>query len=368
MFGINEKNDEIESIAGYVECASLQPDATVPATTPKQTTRPKRAPKPKTSKPLSRTQAVQTRLSRAVSRVEPLSEPSDHIEATSAPESVCADTASSSNKKLFSPADESDSDTAFPAAYPDITKAGQRYLEQNGDPLVTNSYLKVALLVLCLIIALLAVALTKNAKALADVRPLIIRINDVGRADAIDYKNFSYKPQEAENKYYLTRWAQLYFQRNKFTIEKDQTDALFFVDSQTSRAAVEAERKTKYIAAYQTDSNLPYVEITVTNIVLSDLTHSPYSAQVEFLKIFKDPNGGGELRRERWTASVNYVFQQSVSNDMLAINPLGMTIINYRVDQAFDVQSTSTLPVPVQPIAHKMIQQPVQVQQPRSAR
>jgi type IV secretion system protein VirB5 len=28
---------------------------------------------------------------------------------------------------------------------------------------------------------------------------MIVRINDVGRAEAIDYRNFQYRPQEAEN-------------------------------------------------------------------------------------------------------------------------------------------------------------------------
>ncbi len=36
------------------------------------------------------------------------------------------------------------------------------------------------------------------------MHPMIVRINDVGHAEAIDYRNFQYRPQEAENKYYLT--------------------------------------------------------------------------------------------------------------------------------------------------------------------
>jgi hypothetical protein len=43
------------------------------------------------------------------------------------------------------------------------------------------------------------------------------------------YRNFQYRPQEAENKYYLTRWAELYFSRNRFTIERDQMNSLYFL-------------------------------------------------------------------------------------------------------------------------------------------
>ena len=55
----------------------------------------------------------------------------------------------------------------------------------------------------------------KSQRALAGMKPIVIRINEVGRAEAIDYRNYEYKPQEAENKYYLARWVTLYFQRNR---------------------------------------------------------------------------------------------------------------------------------------------------------
>jgi type IV secretory pathway TrbF-like protein len=94
-------------------------------------------------------------------------------------------------------------------ASPDITRAAERYLEQYGDPLVMNTYLKVTVLVLCAVSLALAALAFKSQQALANMHPMIVRINDVGRAEAIDYRNFQYRPQEAENKYYLTRWAEL---------------------------------------------------------------------------------------------------------------------------------------------------------------
>src|ERR1700675_2513406 len=104
-----------------------------------------------------------------------------------------------------------------------LTRAAERYLEQYGDPLVMNTYLKVTILVLAGVCVSLAALTYKSQTALANMHPLIVRINDVGHAEAIDYRNFQYRPQEAENKYYLTRWAELYFNRNRFTIERDQT-------------------------------------------------------------------------------------------------------------------------------------------------
>lgn len=219
---------------------------------------------------------------------------------------------------------------------PGITRAAERYLEQYGDPLVMNTYLKVTILVLAGIVVLLGALVYRGQKALASVHPLIVRINDVGRAEAIDYRNFQYRPQEAENKYYLTRWAELYFARNRFTIERDQTNSLYFLNGDVQRAVIEQERKDGIIANYQGDSSLPFVDVEVKNVILDDLRQSPYSARVEFEKVYSNSADHSELKREQWTASVTYVFRDQVKNNELAVNPLGLTIVRFRADQAFE--------------------------------
>ena len=219
---------------------------------------------------------------------------------------------------------------------PEITRAAERYLEQYGDPLVMNTYLKVTILALVVVCLALAALVFKSQVALANMRPLIIRINDVGHAEAIDYRNFQYRPQEAENKYYLTRWAELYFSRNRFTIERDQTNSLYFLNSDVQRAVIEQERKSNTILTYRNDSTLPYVDVEVKNVILDDLRQSPYSARIEFEKVYTNPADHSELKRERWTASVTYVFRENVKNNELAVNPLGLTIVRFRADQAFD--------------------------------
>ncbi|RZU40434.1 VirB8/TrbF family protein [Edaphobacter modestus] len=220
-------------------------------------------------------------------------------------------------------------------ASPEITRAAERYLEQYGDPLVMNTYLKVTIVVLLVVCLSLAVLVFKSQKALAGIHPLIVRINDVGRAEAIDYRNFQYRPQEAENKYYLTRWAELYFSRNRFTIERDQTSALYFLNGDVQRAVIEKERNDNIILTYRNDSTLPYVDIEVKSVVLDDLRQSPYAARIEFEKVFTNPADHTELKRERWTASVTYVFRENVKNNELAVDPLGLTIVRFRADQAF---------------------------------
>ena len=219
---------------------------------------------------------------------------------------------------------------------PEITRAAEHYLEQYGDPLVMNTYLKITILVLAGVCVALAALVYHSQMALASVHPLIVRIDEVGRAEAIDYRNFQYKPQEAENKYYLTRWAELYFSRNRFTIERDQTSALYFLNGDVQRAVIDQERKDNVIAGYAKDASLPFVDVEVKNVILDDLRQSPYSARIEFEKVFTNPADQSQLKRERWTASVTYVFREQVKNNELAVNPLGLTIVRFRADQAFE--------------------------------
>lgn len=218
---------------------------------------------------------------------------------------------------------------------PEMTRAAQRYLEENASPLVENTWQRLVILALVGICGLLGALTYKSQRALASMHPMIVRINDVGRAEAIDYRNFQYRPQEAENKYYLSRWAELYFDRNRFTIERDQTNALYFLNGDVQRAVIDQERKQNFITTYRNDSTLPYIDVEVKNVVLDDLRQSPYSARIEFEKIYTNPSDHTELKREKWVASVTYVFRDSVKNNELAVNPLGLTIVRFRADQAF---------------------------------
>ena len=216
------------------------------------------------------------------------------------------------------------------------TRAAERYLEQYGDPLVMNTYLKVTILVLAAITLSLGALVFRSQKALVNIRPLVVRIDEVGHAEAVDYRDFAYRPKEAENKYYLSRWTELYFSRNRYTIQRDFTNSLYFLNADVQRAVVEDYRKNKTIETFIRDMTIPYVDVEVKNVILDNLRQSPYSARIEFLKIYTNPSDHSEIKRERWTASVTYVFRDAVQNGEIQVNPLGLIIVKCRSDQAFD--------------------------------
>lgn len=112
-------------------------------------------------------------------------------------------------------------------------------------------------------------------------------------------------------------------------------NALYFLNGDVQHQVIDQERKDSVIQNYQRDSGLPFVDVEVKNVVLDDLRLSPYSARIEFEKVFTNPADHSEVKRERWTATVTYVFQEKVKNNELAVNPLGLTIVRFRADQAF---------------------------------
>ena len=216
-----------------------------------------------------------------------------------------------------------------------ITKAATRYLEQYGEPMVMNTYLKITVLALSTLCVMLGALLSKSQTALASIHPMVIRVNDVGRAEVIDYRNWKYKPQEVESKYYLARWATLYFQRNRYTIETDQSAALYFMNSDVQQAVIRKEQQEKTIATFQHDTTLPYVDIDVKSITLDDMGKAPFNGRIEFEKLFTNPADHSVTKRERWIATLTFVYANTVKNEALGVNPLGLTLVRFRADQAF---------------------------------
>src|SRR6201987_4940999 len=107
--------------------------------------------------------------------------------------------------------------------------AKRLYLEQYGDPMVTNNYLKIALALLALVAVGLGLIDLRTIRTFQNFRPLVIRIDQLGRAEALAYNNFEYKPQDVEAKYFLSQFCQLYYRRNRYTIKDDFAKSLYFL-------------------------------------------------------------------------------------------------------------------------------------------
>jgi len=213
--------------------------------------------------------------------------------------------------------------------------AKRLYLEQYGDPMVTNTYLKIALALVSLVAAGLVFLNIKTIRTFENFRPLVIRIDDLGRAEAINYHNLEYKPQDAESKYFLTQFCSLYYRRNRYTIQDDFSKSLYFLDGKLADGIIDAYRKDDLIKKFLSNTSAPEIDVDVKKVALEDMQAPPYKARVDFYMVYYSPADHSELKRDLYTANVVFVFKNQVPNELIPINPLGLTITYFREDEAF---------------------------------
>lgn len=214
--------------------------------------------------------------------------------------------------------------------------AKRLYLEQYGDPMVTNTYLKIALVLLALVALSLGLIDMRTIRTFQNFRPLVIRIDQLGRAEALAYSNFQYKPQDAEVRYFLSQFCQRYYGRNRYTINDDFSKSLYFLDGKLASDIIDAYKKNDIIKGFLADPTKPEIDIDVKNVSVEQLDKPPYRARVDFYMVYYSPADRSELKRTLYTANFVFFFRSQVPNELIPINPLGLTITYFREDEAFN--------------------------------
>src|SRR5213596_3773578 len=87
-----------------------------------------------------------------------------------------------------------------------LENAKRQFVEVYGSSLVLNTYLKIAVVLLSLVAVGLVFLNLKTSAQFANVKPLVIRIDEVGRAEAVSYDATRYQPKPPELRYFLTQF------------------------------------------------------------------------------------------------------------------------------------------------------------------
>jgi type IV secretory pathway TrbF-like protein len=221
-----------------------------------------------------------------------------------------------------------------PLSSSDYALAQRQYVELYGSLAVMNTYLKIALLAMSLVALALVTLDWKTYDNYHHLQPLVIRINDVGRAEAVNYGSLQYQPQEAEIKYFLAQFVRAYYGRMRARVREAYPQSLYFLDGRLADATLEANKKSKVIETFLMGHG-EEIDIQVKNVAIEDLRQAPYKASVEFEKVYYSPADLSETRRARVLANFVFVIKQPVPNALVPVNPLGLTITYFREDQAF---------------------------------
>jgi type IV secretion system protein VirB5 len=231
---------------------------------------------------------------------------------------------------------------ALPPTGYEYGEARRRYVEQYGSTLVMNRYLKVALLCLSLVAVGLVALNVHTQRTFRNFRPLVIRIDEIGRATAVSYASLTYTPRAPELRYFLGQFVTKHYSRMRATVRQKYAESLYFLDGRLADATIAANNKAGTIERFLTNGS-EEIDVRVRNVTLEDLRQPPFRATVEFDQVVLSLATRSEVRRDRYVAQLVFVLKDQVDNAQIPINPLGLTVTYFRDDQAF-VTATERTP------------------------
>ncbi len=216
----------------------------------------------------------------------------------------------------------------------DFNQAKAQYLEHNGSTVVTNSHLKVALFCLSTLLVGQQILMFRMYETSRNVKSIVIRINEVGRAEAVNYPGLQYQPQESEIKYFLIQFVHDHYGRMRATLQENFGRSLYYLDGRLAEEIMEKNKKTKALETFLSGQG-EEVDIKVKGVSVEDLRKAPYRATVDYEKVYYQSSTRQEIRRERYVGNFVFTVKEHVTNALIPVNPLGLTITYFREDQAF---------------------------------
>jgi len=216
----------------------------------------------------------------------------------------------------------------------ELTPSGRQYVEQIGAAMVANSYLKVSLVCLAMVAIVLVLVNVGMYQTFHHFKPLVIRINEIGRAEAVTYDSFAYHPHEAEIRYFLMDFVQRHYSRQRATVRENYARSLYYLDGRLAERIISENKKDKTIEAFLSGQS-DEIEVSVSNVAIEDLRNQPYKASVDFEKICYTATDHVMTRRERYVGHFVFFVMDRVPNNLIPVNPLGLIITYFREDQAF---------------------------------
>src|SRR5947207_8982483 len=137
-----------------------------------------------------------------------------------------------------------------------LESAKRQFVELYGSALVMNTYLKIAVVLLALVALALVGLNFKTVATYANVKPLVVRIDDVGRAEAVQYDAAAYQPQAPELRYFLTQFIVKHFSRIRSTVQREYPDSLLFLQPALAEATIAQNEQSRLLETFLTNPSV----------------------------------------------------------------------------------------------------------------
>ena len=176
-------------------------------------------------------------------------------------------------------------------------------------------------------------------------RPIVnryIRIDEMGRAQAIQYSDLDYSPREGEVRTYLTDWANYRYTVSSDTIAtKYPLNYYFLSQSLASQLMAEDNQNhmvSQVMAGRIEQSDVEVRDVTITSMSVQTVQGAKIARGTALVAIDRlySPDHSREPRTEHWMLSVTYYLNPKQVSDQAkifpqfeTINPLGLTITEF---------------------------------------
>jgi type IV secretion system protein VirB5 len=176
-------------------------------------------------------------------------------------------------------------------------------------------------------------------------RPIVnryVRIDEMGRAQAIQYSDLDYSPREGEVRTYLTDWANYRYTISRDTIAAKYPLNYYFL-SQSLASQLMAEDNQNHLVSQVMGGQIEQSDVEVRDVTITSMSVQTVqgakiargTALVAIDRIYA-PDHSREPRTEHWMLSITYYLNPKQVSDQAKvfpqfefINPLGLTIAEF---------------------------------------
>ena len=219
-----------------------------------------------------------------------------------------------------------------------LENAKRQFVELYGSALVMNTYLKIALVLVSLVaLGLLALNFHTAAEVLARSSRWSSGSTRSDGPRPCSTTPPRYQPQPPELRYFLTQFIVKHFSRLRATVQREYPDSLLFLEPALADATIAQNDQSRVIETFLTNPSADEVDVVVQNVSLSELTHARRTRRRSASRRCSTrPARGTSAAGRRYVAQVDFVLRDHVPNEFVRVNPLGLQITYFRVDQAFE--------------------------------
>jgi type IV secretion system protein VirB5 len=169
-----------------------------------------------------------------------------------------------------------------------------------------------------------------------------IRIDEMGRAQAIAYSDLNYSPREGEVRTYLTDWANYRYTISRDTVAKKYPLNYYFL-SQTLASQLMTDDNANHFVSQVVGGQIEQSDVEVKNVAITTMSEETVqgariargTALISLDRLYS-PHNSREPRTEHWAMSVTYYLNPKQVSDQAkifpqfeTINPLGLTVTEF---------------------------------------